>query len=171
VRRRRHDGAALVVGLLVLTLVMLLGLAGVGAARIELLLAQNETFRENAAIAASAGIEMAIREISGTDLESDTLVSGQLPGSADSYETQVRFVGFEHTLPQAPAAHLAGAHFEIISTGRSARNAIDRQRAGVLRVVDAGGETNAADCEPVAPRQCHERGDLERLYWQRVPVE
>jgi hypothetical protein len=170
VKTRRHDGAALVVGLLVLTLVMLLGLAGVGAARIELLLAQNETFRENAATAASAGIEMAIREISGTDLVSDTLVTGQLPGSA-VYEAQVRFVGFEHALPQAPAAHLAGAHFEIISTGRSARNAIDRQRAGVLRVVDASGETNAADCEPIAPRQCHERGDLERLYWQRVPVE
>lgn len=145
--RRRHGGA-LVVGLLVLTLVMLLGLAGVGAARIELLVAQNETFRENAANAASAGIEMAISQISSTDLMSDTLVSGTLPGSAE-YEAQVRFVGFERALPEAPAP-LAGAHFEIISTGRSARNAIDRQRAGVMR---------------------HERGGLERLYWQRVPVE
>lgn len=146
--RRRHGGA-LVVGLLVLTLVMLLGLAGVGAARIELLVAQNETFRENAANAASAGIEMAISQISSTDLMSDTLVSGTLPGAA-VYEAQVRFAGFERALPEAPASPLAGAHFEIISTGRSARNAIDRQRAGVMRL---------------------EPGRLERLYWQRVPVE
>jgi hypothetical protein len=158
------------VGLLVLTLVMLLGLAGVGAARIELLLAQNETFRENAATAASAGIEMAISEISHTDLVSNALVTGQLPGSA-VYEARVRFLGFEQALPQAPAARLAGAHFEIISTGRAPRNAIDRQRAGVMRVIDAGHQTTAADCEPVVPRRCHERGDLERLYWQRVPVE
>jgi hypothetical protein len=146
---RRTQGGALVVGLLVLTLVMLLGLAGVGAARIELLVAQNETFRENAVTAASAGIEMAINQISSTDLMSDTLVSGTLPGSA-VYEAQVRFVGIERALPGAPAPPLAGAHFEIISTGHSARNAIDRQRAGVMRL---------------------ERGGLERLYWQRVRIE
>jgi hypothetical protein len=158
-------------GLLLLTLVMLLGLAGAGSARIELLLAQNETFRENAASAASAGIEMAISEIVGsTNPEAvDTLVTGRIPGSPDTYEARVRFVGFDSALPQEPAARLAGAHFEILSTGRSARNAVDRQRAGVMRVVDAPGEVDIAECEPVVLRHCHRRGQLERLYWQRVP--
>jgi len=156
-------------GLVLLTLVMLLGLAGAGAARIELLLAQNETFRENAASAASAGIEMAISEIVGSPNPEvvDTLVTGRMTGA--TFEAQVRFVGFDNALPQEPAARLAGAHFEILSTGRSARHALDRQRAGVMWVVDAPGEVDSADCEPVVLRHCHQRGQLERLYWQRVP--
>jgi Tfp pilus assembly protein PilX len=170
---RVDRGSALTVGLILLTLVMLLGLAGAGTARIELLLAQNETFRENAASAASAGIEMAISEIVGsTNPESvDTLVTGRMPDSPDAFEARVRFVGFETALPQEPAARLAGAHFEILSTGRSARHAIDRQRAGVMWIVDTPGEVNAAECEPVVQRHCHEHGALERLYWQRVPLE
>lgn len=168
---RSQLGAALVFGLMLLTLVMLSGLAGVGSARIELLLAQNESFRENAASAASAGIEMAISEIVGSSNPEaiDMLVTGHLPGSAGTFEARVRFAGFERTLPQAPGAGLAGAHFEIESTGRSARHTVDRQRAGVLLVVATVGM--AADCEPAAPRHCHAAGSLERLFWQRVPIE
>lgn len=168
----RQVGSALAVGLIVLTLVMLLGLAGAGTARIDLLLAQNDTFRENAALAAGAGIEMAISEIAGnTNPEADMWVTGRVPGTQDTYEARVRFIGYERVLPQAPAARLAGAHFEIQSTGRSARGAIDTQRAGILWVVDAPGPVSAADCEPVVPRHCHPRGALERLYWQRLPAE
>jgi Tfp pilus assembly protein PilX len=169
----RQAGSTLAVGLIVLTLVMLLGLAGAGTARIDLLLAQNETFRENAALAAGAGIEMAISEIAGNPNPEtvDRVVTGRVPGSQDTYEARVRFIGHERALPQAPAARLAGAHFEIQSTGRSARGAIDTQRAGILWVMDAPGPVSAADCEPVARRHCHARGTLERLYWQRLPAE
>ena len=74
------------------------------------------------------------------------------------------------SLPQAPGAHLAGAHFDIVSTGTGARHAVDRQRAAVMRVVDAA-EATPTDCAPVVPRRCHARGALERISWQRVPVE
>jgi Tfp pilus assembly protein PilX len=56
-------GTTLVVGLILLSLVTLLGLAGAGTAHVERLLAQNAAFRENAASAASAGLEHAISNI------------------------------------------------------------------------------------------------------------
>jgi Tfp pilus assembly protein PilX len=165
-------GATLAVGLILLALVTLLGLAGASAAHVERLLAQDEAFRENAANAASAGIEMAIRAIvnSSDPAAVPARLAAHVPGSADRYEVIVRFAGYELALPQAPGAHLAGAHFELVSTGTSARHAIDRQRAAVMWVVDSGDAT-PADCAPVVPRRCHARGELERISWQRVAAQ
>jgi len=171
--RGRSRGSTLTVGLIVLTLVMLLGIAGASSAHVDRLLAQNEAFRENAAFAASAGIEMAISAIlASTDpVTVDPVISGRMPGSSDVFEARVRFAGYESLLPQASGARVAGAHFEILSTGRSARHATDRQRAGVLWVVAATELTDAADCEPLVPRHCFQRGELLRLSWQRLPGE
>jgi len=169
-----QKGATLAVGLVLLTLVTLLGLAGASAAHVERQLAQDETFRENAASAASAGIEMAMRAIS-TSTDPASVPPGLTGAMADTgagasgrYEVTLRFVGMDPALPQLPGAHLAGAHFDILSTGYSARRAVDRQRAAALWVVAAPGAV-AADCEPLAPRHCHALGTIERLGWQRVP--
>lgn len=167
----RQDGAVLVVGLIIMTMVMLLSLAAAGSAHVETLLAQNESFRENAASAASAGIEMAIRAIvtsPGPDAVPAHL-SGDLPDSSH-YDVELRFLGYESALPQEPPMHLAGAQFEITSTGSSARNSVDRQRAGVLWVTEAPTTPVTADCAPLAPRQCHRLGQLERLSWQHAPA-
>lgn len=164
-------GATLAVGLVLLTLVTLLGLAGASAAHVERLLAQDEAFRENAATAASAGIEMAIRTILNSDPASvPTHLAGHMPGSADAYDVTLQFAGLEISLPQAPGARLAGAHFDIVSTGTSARLAIDRQHADVMWVVESA-EATPADCAPVVARRCHVRGALERISWQRVAAE
>ena len=168
---RIQRGTTLVIGLILLSLVTLLGLAGASTAHVERLLAQNELFRENAASAASAGIESAISQIV-TTLDPAAISptsTGLMPGSTDRYETVTRFAGFEWALPQAAGAQGAGAHFEIVSTGFSSRRAIDRQRADVMLVVDGAG--TALDCEPAAPVRCLERGTLVRLSWQRVAVE
>jgi Tfp pilus assembly protein PilX len=167
----RQRGAALAIGLWLLTLVTLLGLAAAGSAHVERLLAQNEGFRENAASAATAGIELAIRAIvtSPDPTAIPAHLSGTLPDSADRYDVTLRLVGYATSLPQEPGAQLAGATFEILSSGFAARRAVDRQRAGVLWTVDGPAGMPAADCIPLAPRACHHRGDLERLSWQRVP--
>jgi hypothetical protein len=164
-------GATLLVGLLLLTLVTMLALAAAGGAHLERRLAQNDSFRENAASAASAGVEMAIRaiETSSSPATVPAYLSGRLPDSSD-YEVEINFLGHEPALPQEPSARLAGAHFEILSTGTAARRAIDRQRAGVMWVVDAPEIAVAVDCEPVVALHCHRAGELERLSWQRVPV-
>jgi hypothetical protein len=170
----RQRGTTLAVGLILLALVTLLGMAGAGTAHVERLLAQNEAFRENAATAASAGIEMAIRAIvnSPDPATVPTVLSGRVPASAAWFAVSLRFAGFERTLPQSPGARLAGAHFEILSTGSSGRHAIDRQRANVLWVVEsADAGLLPAECAPRVPRRCHIRGALERVSWQRVPAE
>jgi hypothetical protein len=171
VKRASESGTALVVGLMLLTLVTLLGLAGASAAHVERLLAQHEAFRENAASAASAGIEIALRAIvTSPDPRSvPARIAEPMPGVEDRFEVTIRFAGVEAGLPQAPGEHVAGAHFDIVSTGFSGR-AVDRQRADVLWLVDAPGVA-AADCEPLAPRHCHRAGEIERISWQREAVE
>ena len=173
-RLAHQRGTTLIVGLLLLTVVMLLGLAGADSANIERHLARNEQFRENAASAASAGIEYAIsRIVSSPPPDSDIApysAAASLPGSIDRFETVTRFVGFETGLPEAGGLSLDGAHFEITSTGYSAGRAIDRQRAGVMLVVPAPMPTVARQCAPaVADVPCFEAGDLVRLSWQRIP--
>jgi Tfp pilus assembly protein PilX len=168
-------GTTLVVGLTLLSLVTLLGLAGASTAHVERLLAQNGLFRENAASAASAGIESAISRIVtlSTSLADPATVSGAfsdfMPGSTDRYETVTRFAGYDAALPQAAGAQLAGAHFEIISTGHGSRRAIERQRADVMLVVEKAGI--ALECQPLVAARCFERGELARLSWQRMAVE
>jgi len=170
--KARQRGATLTVGLILLALVTLLGLAGASAAHVERLLAQDQAFRENAANAASAGIEMAIRAIvnSSDPAAVATRLAARMPGSADAYQVTVRFAGYEESLPQAPGSHLAGAHFDIVSTGTGARHAIDRQRSDVMWVVDSGDAT-PGDCAPVVARRCHVQGELERISWQRITAE
>jgi hypothetical protein len=165
-------GASLVVGLVLMSIVALLGLAGASAAHVEQLLAQNETFRENAAIAASAGIEVALRAIVNSPAP-DTVtprVTGNLPVGAASYQATIRFIGYEYGLPQIEGAQLAGAHFEIESTGQSARNAVDRQRAQVLRVVTSISPVAGTACEPQIAQRCRRAGEWRLQSWQRVPA-
>jgi Tfp pilus assembly protein PilX len=164
-------GATLVVGLILLSLVTLLSLAGASTAHIEARLAQNERFRENAASAASAGIEFAIRRlVNASDPAAvPQTLNATLPASTDRYEATLQLAGFELALPQDPGTGLAGAHFEIVSTGYSARRSVDRQRASVMLVV---ADANATPLPCVATRtRCFRAGDLVRTGWQRAPVE
>ena len=166
-------GTTLVIGLLLLSVVMLLGLAGAHGANIERQLARNEQFRENAASAASAGIEYAISRIVSSPPPDSAFApysaAASLPGSSERFETQTRFIGYEEALPQAGGRNLAGAHFEITSTGYSAGRAVDRQRVGIMLVVPARVPATARECAPaVAGIPCFEENQLVRLSWQRI---
>ena len=78
--KTRQRGTTLLVGLMLLMLVTLLGLAGAATAHIEAQLAHNEQFRENAASAASAGVEVAIsRIVSAAEPMSSFSFSEMLP--------------------------------------------------------------------------------------------
>jgi Tfp pilus assembly protein PilX len=167
---RRQRGATLAIGLILLSLVMLLALAAASAAQVERRLAQNQWFRENAATAASAGIEMAIRAIvsSPDPASTPTRLAGQLGDNPS--EVELRLAGIEQSLPQLPASQVVGAHFDILSRGHAARGIVDRQRAGVMWTIDGPAGATRADCIPVVPRRCYARGELERLSWQRMPA-
>lgn len=164
----RARGVALVTGLLLWSLLSLLAMAAATAARIELQLARNERFRENAVSAASAGIEMAIAQIPNYSPESvPARVALRLAEA--QLDVQTRFLGLELGLPQVAGQHLAGAHFEINSLGRSGRGAVDRQRSYVMFVVSVA-DAPEPGCDPApAGVRCFARGELLRLSWQRLP--
>ena len=164
-------GVSLAIGLVLLSIVTLLALAGASGAHVEQLLAQNETFRENAGFAASAGIEVAIRAIINSPAPEAVVpgVTGELDRSAGRYDATIRFMGLETGLPQAEGSQLVGAHFEILSTGHAPRNAIEQQRADVMFVIE-GAPADAAPCEPVIARPCRQLNEMLRLAWHRVPT-
>jgi Tfp pilus assembly protein PilX len=168
----RARGATLVVGLILLSLVTLLGLAGASTAHVERQLAQNELFRERAAAAAGAGLEIAIGRIAAAATPASVPTQWREPlDGTDRFEVTIRFAGLETALPQEPGGDLAGAHFEIASTGYSARRAVDRQRMNLVRVVHSP-DAVPQPCGPEAGgRRCYAAGDIARLSWQRVTVE
>jgi Tfp pilus assembly protein PilX len=168
----RRRGATLVVGLILLGLVSLLGLAGAGAAHVEQRLAQNERFRENAGAAASAGVEFAIGRIAAAATPADVPSAADdfMPDSQDHFVTVTRFAGFEPALPQAEGTLLAGAHFEIVSTGYSSRRAVERQSATVMLVVESRDATPLPCGTPAAPH-CFRAGELLQTSWHRIPAE
>jgi hypothetical protein len=167
----RSRGATLIVGLILLSIATLLGLASAGTARIEARLAQNARFRENAVSAASAGLEFAIHRLVNTPDPAAVpqILNASLPDSTDRFEAATRFAGFELSLPQDSTARVVGAHFEIVSTGHSARRGVDRQRASVMLVVESP-DALPLPCDPPRTR-CFRAGDLVRTGWQRTPID
>ncbi|HPF25843.1 MAG TPA: hypothetical protein P5528_15810 [Steroidobacteraceae bacterium] len=141
---QRQTGAALVVGLILLVVLTMLALTGTNTSRTELVMAQNEQFRKNAALAASAGIERAIGALGAVPAvpgAPPTVVADVelVPGEAERYTTTSRYVGDELNLPQSSANRFIGLHYEIASDGTSVRNAADRQLQGIMVVATSGG--------------------------------
>jgi len=134
-----NRGAALVVALLLLLILTLLASAGIGTSTAELIMAGNEQYRRQASDAASAGIERAIARVAADPARrtSSSLSAGFAEADEaprGKYVTETHFIGDERNLPGWSAEKFIGAHFEIESTGRSARQAVDEQVQG-LRVV------------------------------------
>ncbi len=140
-------GAALVIGLVLLLILTLLAITGMNTATTELVMAGNEQFRRAAAMASTAGIEEAI-----ADIGTVPTVPGAAPtrvqdvpvgvAATDRFTTSTRYVGEETGLPQSSVDRFIGLHYEIVSTGTSARNASDQQVQGVFVVAGAGGGGN-----------------------------
>lgn len=139
----RQRGVALVVALVLLVILTMLAFAGANTASVELAMAGNEQFRRNAALAAAAGIEQAIARLA----EAPTVAGSPpmrheneaVPGSADRFSSETRYVGEESSLPQFSQDEFVGLHYVIESSGASARGATDRQRQGLFVVAASGG--------------------------------
>ncbi|MGD9597608.1 MAG: PilX N-terminal domain-containing pilus assembly protein [Steroidobacteraceae bacterium] len=141
---RPQRGAALVIGLVLLLILTLLAITGMNTATTELVMAGNEQYRRAAAMAATAGIEEAIADIGTVPAvpgAAPTEVTGVPVGAAgtDHYSSATRYIGAETGLPQSSVDRFVGLHYEIDSTGTSARNARDRQVQGVFVIAGASG--------------------------------
>jgi type IV pilus assembly protein PilX len=127
--RKQQRGAALVVGLLLLSVLTLLAIAGMNTASTELIMAGNEQFREGAFQAAEAGVEQQLPNLDqippGSTKSYDKAVD---LGNSTSYTTNSRFRG-EGSVPGS-STKFVGFYYDITSTGQGQRNATSVQTQG-----------------------------------------
>lgn len=141
VLRKKHRGAALVIALVLLLIITLLASTGMSLSTTEVVMAGNEQFHRNAADAASAGIETVIARVTASLPEQRAAVTASGFTASGEYLAGVRFVGEEAGLSGFSADKFVGLHFDIDSSGGSARDATDAQVQGVMIVESREGTT------------------------------
>jgi type IV pilus assembly protein PilX len=141
--RTTQRGAALVVGLLLLSILTLLAIAGMNTASTELVMAGNEQFRETAFQSAEIGVE---REL--VTLDANAPFSAPVTRSAavklGEIETTVTYRGFGDA-PAFGKKYIA-YHYQIESTGSAARNATATHEQGAYYV----NQLNPAEVSPLS---------------------
>jgi len=141
-RLSRQRGAALVVGLIMLVIVTLLAIGGMNTAALELIMAGNEQYRQKAFAASEAGIEIGLTKLATVSQDGDDHPdSGDVPGAAsgEKYSTQSRYMGDDLNVPGFSSGKFVGFHYQISSTGTSARGAQSLQQQGAFVIQSSGG--------------------------------
>jgi type IV pilus assembly protein PilX len=141
---REQNGAALVIGLLLLTVITLLAITGMNSASTELVMAGNEQYRTSAFEASEAGIEQALSTLQLVPLDGTprNVPATLLPGSTtDRYATTTTHMGVVNIVSGASMNKFIAHYFEINSVGTSARNAqsVHAQGAYYLSAAPSGG--------------------------------
>ena len=125
INSRRQNGAALVVGLVLLVVITVLAISGMNTATTELAMARNDQNYENAFQAAETGLENALAQ--GTF---NTLANTNLVYNINTNDSVTSTIIFEDsTLVPDKAFSLgvgsgiAAYHFNVIATAESKRDA------------------------------------------------
>ena len=137
-----QKGAALIIGLLLLTVLTLLAITGMNTASTELTMAGNEQFRQNAFEAAETGIEQALVVLPTLAQNPAPVVVGatNVPNSAtDQYSTQTTYLGEDQNIANFSIGKFTGYHYEIVSQGTSSRNAQAVHTEGAFVIQKSGG--------------------------------
>lgn len=130
---RREDGAALVIGLLLLLILTILAISGMTTATLELQMAGNMQYKERAFQAAETGIEQAIATATFSTVTPHATAAPQdvAPADTSNNDTYEFTMGFDQqtgtTIVPGGGYSLGTGfqayHFNIESTGRSERGA------------------------------------------------
>jgi type IV pilus assembly protein PilX len=138
-RFHTQQGAALIVGMVLLVVLTLLAISGMNTATTELLMAGNEKYQENAFQAAETGIE---RTIATAPFNPAALPPPDPPqidlGDGSNYEAIVLPRGSSPPPPGYSIGTFGAEHFEVQSTGNSLRNATSSHVQGLFLVVPTG---------------------------------
>jgi hypothetical protein len=92
----------------------------------ELIMAGNEQYRQRSFQAANAGMEVAVANLYKIPQTGAKVTAGptDVTGlSPDQYTTTSQFMGEDLNVPGYSAGKYVGYHYEVTSTGTSARNA------------------------------------------------
>jgi type IV pilus assembly protein PilX len=141
--RTRQQGAVLVVGLVLLMVLTVLGVSGMNTATLELTMASNSQFHQEAFQASETGIDISIAQRNFTTLAPAILPV--TPLGDGSYDTQAVNTFMTNT-PVPDLAFSMGVgggsvqafHFDVLAVGRGPRNAISTHNQSFY-VVGPGG--------------------------------
>jgi len=137
--KRKQSGAALVVGLVMLSILTLLAITAMNTSSTELIMAGNEQFRERAFQAAEAGVEMATKNLASVPQTGAAIESKNQPIASqtdDNYSISSVYIGEDNDIPGYNAS-FSGLHYRIDSTGKSRRNAISAHQQGAYVISSA----------------------------------
>jgi len=157
---QRQRGAALVVGMLLLLVLTVLAISGMNTASLELAMAGNAQYHQNAFQASETGIEQAFR----TATLNPSAAAQRMPAGAGT-STPIPNTGGNDKYVAVVTAQMGGTampalwgstwdsfstfHFEIESTGASLRNATAVNRQGVAVV--APRDPTVTPLNPTSP--------------------
>ena len=122
---RRQDGAALVVGLVLLVVITVLAISGINTATTGLAMARNDQNYENAFQAAETGLENALSQPSFSTLANTNLVTNI--NTNDSVTTVIVFEDTtlvpDKAFSLGVGSGIAAYHFNATATAQSKRDA------------------------------------------------
>jgi hypothetical protein len=142
--RARQTGATLIVGLVLLLVLTVLGVSGMNTATMEITMAGNTQFQEDAFQMAEDGIDVALATKNFTTINPTTVAC--LHDCSGTPPDRQSVTTFMTTTPVPDIAFSMGSstgsvqafHFDIVSVGRSYRNAT-AQHTQSFYVVGPGG--------------------------------
>jgi len=149
--RVAQQGAALVIGLILLLVLTLLAISGMNAATSEFVMAGNEQFRANAFQASEFGISQALANSVFDPETAEPAWAGNATGTNDPYSA---VVVFRNKTPGAlyyiySANTVDTYHFAIQSTGQSSvRGASTVHEQGIAQI---GPKSPILGCGPTPP--------------------
>ena len=142
-----QKGTALVVGLVMLLVLTLLAVSTMRTAALELLMASNTQYRENAFRLAEAGIADAMGQADGVVVLNTTpdwsinLAPRDVAALSGGYEASITYLGASEAYGSYSPADYEFLHYQIDSTGRAAeRGARSSQSQGLVKATMKGLE-------------------------------
>ena len=144
----RQKGAALVIGLILLMVLTLLAISGMNTATLELQMAGNAQYSENAFQASETGIETALREAKVLGVNTANVTPEKtvaMPNSTiDKYKILTTHTP-ENGVTKVPSGGysmgvgkgFSASHFDVTSTGTSSRSSTETHVQGFYVVAQA----------------------------------
>jgi Tfp pilus assembly protein PilX len=158
--RSTQRGAALVIGLILLTVITLLAVVGMNIANTELASATSEQLRLRAFNAAETGIEARIQTLrteATTSTTAVTLPSAYVENSprntatgtaTDAYVTTLQYRGEGTMLSRFSLGTFVGFHYSIDSAGTSGRSAAATHTVGAYLINGVGDSSTFTPKDP-----------------------
>lgn len=141
--QRRQQGAALVIGLILLMVLTLLAISGMNSASLEFIMAGNEQYRSNAFQAAEAGIEQSMVQGAFNPAGAPQALAGNTTAN-DSWAATINPPANANPLMIAGNGTMVGGYFfDIFSIGQAVRGAQANNQQGVLVLSPANNTTTA----------------------------